>query len=235
MQNNQLHILSTARLQASIKTIAAGNHIMLDDISFIETKPLHDDLIFLHTDKYGKHSTIIFTSVQAVEALTNAVDHTGTRWKIACTEGATLHIVQNKFPNAYIFAHAPDAKQLAEKIIALNTEKHAVFFCGNRRRDTLPEMLRQNNIEVDEVILYETNLTPVAVDNDYDAVLFFSPSQAESFFSINKVRDETVLFAIGNTTADEIRKFSGNKVIVGDEPSKEGLVKKAVEVLGVNR
>lgn len=230
MQNKQLKILSTARLQPSLKKLAEENNIMLDDFAFIEIRPKHDDIILINTDQYGKHSTIIFTSVQAVEALTNAVDHTGTRWRIGCTEGPTMNMAQSKFPNSTIFAHAPNAKQLAEKIIALNTEKHVAFFCGNRRRDELPSLLRQNNIEVDEVILYDTDLTPVAVEKNYDAILFFSPSGVESFFSVNKIEEQTVLFAIGNTTATEIKKFSNNKLIISEAPSKEAVLMCAIEL-----
>ena len=65
--------------------------------------------------------------------------------------------------------------------------------------------------------------------NEYFGILFFSPSAVQSFFSKNKVADKTILFAIGNTTANEIKKYSTNKIIISDEPGKENLVTKMIE------
>src|SRR5258706_9822828 len=42
----------------------------------------------------------------------------------------------------------------------------------------------------------------------YDGILFFSPSGVESFFNTNEVNEQTILFAIGNTTATEIKKYT---------------------------
>ena len=41
---------------------------------------------------------------------------------------------------------------------------------------------------------------------------------------MDKISDQTILFAIGNTTATEIKKYTNNKIITGDEPGKENLV-----------
>lgn len=44
-----------------------------------------------------------------------------------------------------------------------------------------------------------------------------------SFFKINVVPRHTVLFAIGNTTADEIKKYSGNRIEISNEADKKSL------------
>jgi uroporphyrinogen-III synthase len=62
------------------------------------------------------------------------------------------------------------------------------------------------------------------IEKTYHGILFFSPSAVQSFFSNNKISDQTILFAIGNTTATEIKKYTNNKIITGDEPGKENLV-----------
>ena len=63
---------------------------------------------------------------------------------------------------------------------------------------------------------------------------FFSPSAAESFFIANDLTPKTVLFVMGHTTSVEIKKFSANKIIKGDEPIKNKLVMKAVEFVKNN-
>jgi uroporphyrinogen-III synthase len=51
----------------------------------------------------------------------------------------------------------------------------------------------------------------------------------ESFFSSNQLTQKTILFAIGNTTAKEIKKHSNNQIVVSDEPGKENLARKMME------
>jgi len=46
---------------------------------------------------------------------------------------------------------------------------------------------------------------------------------------MNKVPGKTILFAIGNTTATAIEKYTTNKIIISDEPGKENLVAKMLE------
>lgn len=91
------------------------------------------------------------------------------------------------------------------------TQKYAqnsfIFFCGNLRRDTLPDILKKSNIEYSEIQVYTTHKTPTKISKPFDAVLFFSPSGVESFFKKNTISSESV-FCIGTTTADFFGKYS---------------------------
>jgi uroporphyrinogen-III synthase len=107
--------------------------------------------------------------------------------------------------------------------------EEVIFFCGNKRRDELPVLLNQHDIEVNEIQVYETKTLKYKIEKDYDGILFFSPSAVESFFSVNKLNKQTVLFAIGNTTANEMKKFTSNKIVIADEPAKKNLVEKMIE------
>jgi uroporphyrinogen-III synthase len=72
--------------------------------------------------------------------------------------------------------------------------------------------------------VYETIKTPKEIKKDYDGVLFFSPSAAESFFSINKIKSHTVCFAIGDTTATTLKKFTTNKIIQAQNQSQQSMM-----------
>ncbi|MES1223753.1 MAG: hypothetical protein ABUT20_50120, partial [Bacteroidota bacterium] len=61
-----------------------------------------------------------------------------------------------------------------------------------------------------------------------------SPSAVNSFFSVNKIDNKTILFAIGKTTAGEIKKFAVNKIIIADAPSKELLAEQAIKYFELN-
>jgi uroporphyrinogen-III synthase len=67
------------------------------------------------------------------------------------------------------------------------------------------------------------------IESTYHGILFFSPSAVESFSKIIRYLHQLFYFAIGNTTANTIRKFTKNKVITSDAPGKDNLVKKMIE------
>lgn len=115
---------------------------------------------------------------------------------------------------------ADNAKSLAQTIIQHGVEE-IVFFCGNKRRDELPEILKAAGIKVHEVVVYETIETPVVTNDDVDAILFFSPSAVQSFFSVNQLKKNTVCFAIGQTTANSIADFTDNRIVITESPSQE--------------
>jgi uroporphyrinogen-III synthase len=76
--------------------------------------------------------------------------------------------------------------------------------------------------------VYKTIETPELLTKSYDAILFFSPSAVQSFFSKNRISDSTQIFAIGSTTADAAESFSRKPIIVAEKPGKENLVDLAI-------
>ena len=116
----------------------------------------------------------------------------------------------------------------------MHMSSEVIFFCGDQRRDELPGLLKKNKIEVKEIVVYKTIATPKKIEKKYDGILFFSPSAVKSFFQENKLDDQTIPFAIGNTTADEIKKFSKNKIVISDMPDGKTVLQKAVEFFQTN-
>jgi uroporphyrinogen-III synthase len=116
---------------------------------------------------------------------------------------------------------------LAEEIIRHKVAE-IVFFCGNKRRDELPSFLKQAGVKTQEVVVYETAETPATTTNEFDAVLFFSPSAVQSFFGANRMEPKTVCFAIGKTTAEEIQTRCDNKIIQPDLPGQNDMIKKLI-------
>ncbi len=110
---------------------------------------------------------------------------------------------------------ARNASQLADIIIAEGI-KNIVFFCGDRRRDELPDKLHSNGVNVEEIIVYRTIENPHPLNTDYDGVVFFSPSAVNSFFRDNKPGDKVIFYTMGDTTANEIKKHCSNQVEIGD-------------------
>jgi uroporphyrinogen-III synthase len=224
----KVHILSTRPLSPAILDEAAQNNIGIDIIPFIHTEQLQGEQVKLEiTALLEREMVAVFTSMNAVEAV---AEHAGSRqpnWKIFCIGDATGTLVRRHFGAGTIAGHAQSAGALADVIVAAGVEE-AVFFCGDQRRPELPEKLAASNVSLKEITVYRTIATPAKVEKNYNGILFFSPSAAESFFSVNKVNTYTVLFAIGNTTGDTIRKFTSNAVITSDAPGKEELARNAI-------
>jgi uroporphyrinogen-III synthase len=230
MQKFKASILSTRLIDEALIKQAKSKNILIDVLSFIETEAIDSLDVYEETESILLESAIVvFTSSNAVEAVgAHLFDYT-PNWKIYCIGNATKKSVTEYFGEDLIAGTAKDATELAEKIIEDDITDEVVFFCGNKRRDELPVLLNEQGIVVNEIEVYQTNLLQHKVEKNYDGILFFSPSAAESFFSTNTLTDKTILFAIGNTTALSIKKYTGNKIIVADEAGKNNLVEKAIE------
>lgn len=230
MQQNEINILCTRPLPSSLVEEAAAAGITIDQLSFIDTESIlsvevQQEIQLASTET----ATVVFTSMNAVDAVTVFLDGHQPDWSIYSIGTATARLIKAYFGEEKIAGTASDAASLAELIAADRFTDEVIFFCGDQRRDELPEILRQNNIEVNEIVVYQTIATPHKIDKAYFGILFFSPSAVQSFFSKNKVLKQTILFAIGNTTATEIKKYSDNKILISDEPGKENLVAKMIE------
>jgi uroporphyrinogen-III synthase len=229
MQQNKISILSTRPLQIELINKAAEKNIEIESISFIETKAIEEDYLKERILHLSHHQlAIVFTSMNAVEAVLLSLSNKKPNWKIFCIGSTTKKLVKENFGENSIAGTADSASSLAAVIIDQKNISSVIFFCGDKRRDELPEKLSQHNIDVNEIEVYKTLETPHIVNKNYDAIIFYSPSAASSFFSINKINEQTILFAIGSTTAIEIKKYSDNKIIIGKEPSKQLLAEEVI-------
>lgn len=230
MQQSSIQILCTRPLPSSLIEEAALSGIEIEEQPFIETESIlsvevQQEIELVSTEV----ATVVFTSMNAVDAVTIFLDGHQPEWTIYSIGTATARLVKEYFGEERIAGTASDGAALAELIAEDRFTDEVVFFCGDQRRDELPDILKQHNIEVNEIVVYQTIEVPHKISKSYHGILFFSPSAVRSFFKINKLQEKTIAFAIGNTTANEINKFSSNKIIISDEPGKENLVQKVIE------
>lgn len=230
MPDNKINILSTRPIKAALINEADASGIQVDELSFIETEMIRSVEVQQEIENaFILSTTVVFTSMNAVESVIEELDERQPDWTIYCIGHRTKELVAKYFGEGSIAGTASSAKELAELIIEDDRIDEVFFFCGDQRRDELPVLLRKNDIEVNEIVVYQTIQTPRAIKKEYNGILFFSPSAVESFFSINRLQNGTILFAIGETTAATIKKFTANKIITSEEPGKETLVKQAIE------
>lgn len=224
-------VLSTKKIEADFIKKAAENNIEIIEKEFISVTPINTQekyeavLEWAAKDK----ANVVITSANAANALIDFLKfddfYDVSEWNIFCMQGKTKETLLNYSKDLNVVATAQSSADLAKKIIDKRI-KEVVFFCGDKRREELPGLLGEKGIKVNEVILYETKETPVKIDEEFDGIIFYSPSGVNSFFSLNVVSDKTKLFAIGNTTADALKKVSDKQIIVADEASTESVLKK---------
>ena len=224
---NKIQILSTKKLLPSVIELARKKNIEIIEKEFISispilTKELNTQIIPLILS--STNPAVVFTSSNAVNAIKKYLHQGDTyyipNWNVYCISGKTKESLKPHIYEKNIIEIGKDATALAQKIIDTGV-KEVVFFCGDKRSNELPDILNHAGIKVKEIVVYETVQTPVISPTDFEGVLFFSPSGVKSFFSMNNVSEKTTCFAIGNTTASEIKKYTNNKIIVSPSPSQE--------------
>lgn len=230
MQDNYIHILCTRPLPETLVETAAQAGIQIDISPFIETESILTAVVRQEIEQVSLQSVpVVFTSMNAVDAVIVFLDGRQPEWEIYSIGTATGKLVKEYFGEARMAGTANDAASLAGVIAKAADIDEVVFFCGDQRREELPGILKEHEIAVNEIVVYQTVALPHKIEKNYQGILFFSPSAVQSFFEKNKSLPDSILFAIGNTTATEIKKFAASKVIISDEPGKENLVYKMIE------
>jgi uroporphyrinogen-III synthase len=234
MEEPQRRILSTRQLPQQLLDKAASVGIIIDCIPFIATSPIITEALTeeLHRIAQNAHH-VVFTSAKAVKSVADRLNEIPSQWIIHCISGATLKEVHDWFPGVIVADTADDAASLALSIKSRGDVQSVVFFCGDKSLGALEEIL-EPGIAVKKVTVYRTRLTPVQVSQDYDALLFFSPSAIESYLSLNHIHPDTVVYTIGKTTAAPLENYS-NKIIICHTPDANSMVQQVMEYYKASR
>ena len=214
----QIRLLSTRKLTDHQKQLLLGANFSVDEADFINvvSKPFHLQSI---------NDYLIFTSQNAVESiLQNEKAMELKTKKCFCVGEKTKAMLETN--GFQVIASADYASELASIICNQYDKSSFTFFCGNLRRDILPDALRLAGITFEEVEVYETRLTPHRAAADLNGILFFSPSGVQSFLKENELQDE-VCFCIGSTTAKALRGIT-NKVVTANQPTMESTIAKSI-------
>ena len=222
-------ILSTKKITQEAIDKASMNSIEIDELSFITTEPIKDEKLKTVLKSFLQQNiTAVFTSKNAVQAFDQIVN-AEVPWKIFCIGQSTQKLIAKIFGEEKISGIADSASALSDVILEDKEIKKVFFFCGNQRREELPQKLTAEAIEVEEIVVYETLETPQKLSRKvYDGILFFSPSAVKSFFSLNKINEQTQIFAIGKTTADAIHQHTNKDLIIAEVPSEDEMIEKVI-------
>ncbi len=189
-------ILSTKKLNSDLTKLLKNNY-----------KIIEHDFITINSIKHNSNvieNNIIITSKNAITALEKL---NNKHYKIFCVGSETKKILISK--GFEVVENANNSNNLAEIIISKHSNFKFSYFCSAIRRDDLPQKLTENNIKLNEIVVYETLFYSTEINEKIDIIMFFSPSGVKSFLQKNKINNE-LCFCIGKTTAYELKSVSKN-------------------------
>lgn len=224
----RFRLLITKKISPSLELKAGLNGIDVLEKEFINVVPVKSSGLQSLIERLATDTQfVVFTSKNAVKSVAS-YGLQNVDWKIFCLEGATKQMVELYFGNDKIVGVAKSAMELGELIVHRDDIKEVVFFCGDKRLNNLPDTLKEANIHVNEMVVYETKLSPQKIVDDYDAVAFFSPTAVQSFFSENRLSDTAVCLSVGKTTTETLKSYTSNEIITAANPAEHTLIDLAI-------
>ncbi|AYO56740.1 uroporphyrinogen-III synthase [Chryseobacterium sp. 6424] len=217
-----MKVLFTKKFNSLMISKKLGSHFSYDFVEVIKTSPLQVSPFDL------KDYSLIFTSVNGVRSFFENgfvpdENFTSKNFNKIYTVGLATkkEVRKNGFGTFKVTRHA---KELSEFIIENSSKERFLHFCGNLALNVLNNTLPLQNISYRKIPVYETTLLYPDIPGNYDAVCFFSPSGVRSFAKFNSL-DGLQIFSIGETTANELRKFTKNPIITSTESNLDDLLK----------
>src|SRR5690606_2229489 len=141
----KIKILSTKKLTESERTFLSDFDLI--DKDFISIELLKFDFSFAM-------DILIFTSKNAVlSVLQNKKIELLKQIKCICVGEKTKELLEKNGFTVLDFTHY--AEDLTKIISEKYSDKSFAFFCGNLRREVLPDFFRENKIEFHEIQVYK--------------------------------------------------------------------------------
>jgi uroporphyrinogen-III synthase len=211
-----VQLLCTKSVDSQLLSDLASKRIYVDVVPFTAVVPLINNYLIQHIHQLAEEKIIaIFTCTDAVKAVANILNKTAVDWQIACLDKSTHYAVQDAFPNNNIITIAKDEMLLGKALINQNFNSYTpIYFCGNKRSETIPMIFRSASIKLDEVMVYQTMVKASEISKLYQGILFYSPSAVDSYFVFNNFPNNTIAFCADNNTAEALTKKLSQPAIV---------------------
>lgn len=215
-------VLSTRQL-----TPAQKEPFLNSGTSLVEYDAICIEFLNFSLPKSGQNA--IFTSQNAVRAVFESqaqkVQGISPIYTCFCVGEKTKLLLEEY--RQKVIKMSENAQKLALFIANNHKNESFVFFSGNLRRPELPTILKNEKIDLMEIKSYKTTLNLVYFDQNFDKIMFFSPSGVQSFLKKNSIGESSAI-CIGKTTANEAKKYSKN-VIQSFQNSIESVVELALK------
>ena len=152
------------------------------------------------------YDALIFTSKNAVYSL----DSFNKDWKKIPSyviAPKTAEVIENLGGNIAFIGITSHGNEFAQELINELKDKKVLYIKALKTVSNLVGILKDNKINLDEVVAYETSCKETNIDLEEDSIFIFtSPSSVECFFKQYSWKDSYKAVVIGKTTADYLPK-----------------------------
>jgi uroporphyrinogen-III synthase len=206
-------VIVTKKLTKKQRNKFPDGDFKLMEHNFIRTKK-----ITFSVEK--NHEIIVFTSKNGVKSVWKQQPKILENKTIICVGIKTKTFIEK------IGFQVDETADYTEDLIGIISQKFKgktfTFFCGNIRRNTIPNFFKEKQIAFEEVIVYKTKTHSKAISENFDGILFFSPSAIASFLEKNELKNETC-FCIGTTSAKVLENKTKN-IVIASKPTLEHVI-----------
>ena len=149
----------------------------------------------------SEYDALIFTSKNAIYS----VDSFNSSWKNIPSYAIatkTAKIIKEYGGNLIFTGLSSHGNEFAKELIPLLENKKVLYIKALKTVSSITDILKENNINVNELITYKTSCKKSYVELEKGSAFIFSaPSSVECFFRNYKWHDSYIAIVIGNTTA----------------------------------
>lgn len=198
-------------------------------------------------DQLGSYDAIALTSPRAAAALADRMAHRGdplslpghrpSVWAAGAATASALHgaLGPVRMPLEDHIGRLGAAAALAVTMIEAQVTGRVLFPCGDSRREELPDRLRHEGIQVEEVVCYQPLLASepaaYAAAGRGTVLVVASPSVANLLIRACPPHSRPDLIAAGPTTAASARASGWSPAAVAMQPTVEAVTAAVREVL----
>ncbi len=144
MQLSKPTILCTGHVEESVVSVAGDTtNAVIDIVPFINiSTALTETTEFQIKEALKKKLVVVFTSNNAVKTVARYIQQPPD-WTIFCISNTTRKLVKQYFGEDKIKYTADEGAVLAKEITSVPGLAEVTFFCGNLRRNEIPDALKK--------------------------------------------------------------------------------------------
>lgn len=180
---------------AKIYLLSNQKYSNVENLEVFQIKYIKSEVNFLDYD------ALVFTSKNAVYS----IDSFNKDWKKIPSyviAAKTAEVIENLGGNIAFIGVTSHGNEFAQELLEILKNKKVLYVKALKTVSNLVGILKENNIQLDELVAYETSCKELNVElEDESTFIFTSPSSVKCFFKQYTWKDSYKAIVIGRTTA----------------------------------
>ena len=185
---------------AKIYLLSNQKYSNVENLEVFQIKHIKSEIDLL------KYDALVFTSKNAVYSL----DSFNKDWKKIPSyviAPKTANVIEKLGGNIAFVGVTSHGNEFAQELLKVLRNKKVLYVKALKTVSNLVGILKENKIQLDELVAYETSCRDSKIDlEDNSIFIFTSPSSVECFFKQYLWKDSFKAIVIGKTTAEYLPK-----------------------------